>query len=132
MIQIRGLAEIVLNVHDQAASLRFYREVLGLARISPEGKPGPIFLQAGPGQAGIPQMIVLVPLSPEAAAFAPPRTLHHLALEVAPEDFDAVAGHLHGLGYTTRTGQHPVIPSRTLYVDDPHGHEVEFICRLAD
>lgn len=130
MIQIRGLAEIVLNVHDQAASLRFYQETLGLTRLSPEGKPGPIFLQAGPGQVGIPQMIVLVPLPPDAAVFAPPRTLHHLALEVAPEDFDAVATHLHDLGHSTRTGQHPVIPSRTLYVDDPDGNEVEFICRL--
>lgn len=129
MTQIRGIAEIVLNVHDQAAALRFYRDVFGLTVISPLDRPGPVFLQVGPGQAGIPQMIVLVPLPPGTAAFAPPRTLHHLALEVAPEDFDGVREHLHGLGYATRTGQHPVIPSRTLYVDDPDGNEVEIICR---
>ncbi len=132
MVGIRGIAEIVLNVHDQGAALRFYRDVLGLSVISPPERPGPIFLQAGPGQVGIPQMIVLVPLPGDAPAFARPpvpRTLHHLALEVAPEDFDGVEAQLRGRGYAPRTGQHPVIPSRTLYVDDPDGNEVEIICR---
>lgn len=128
MTMIKGLAEIVLNVRDQGAALAFYRDILGLERISPPDRPGPIFLQAGPAQAGIPQMIVLVPLPAGSAAFAPPRTLHHLALAVAPEDFDRLQGHLHEQGFTTRGGQHPVIPSRTLYVDDPDGNEVEFIC----
>ena len=129
MVGIHGIAEIVLNVHDQGAALRFYRDVLGLSVISPPKLPGPIFLQAGPGQAGIPQMIVLVPLPADAPEFARPRTLHHLALEVAPEDFDGVEAHLRELGYAPRTGKHPVIPSRTLYVDDPDGNEVEIICR---
>jgi catechol-2,3-dioxygenase len=26
-------------------------------------------------------------------------------------------------------GKHPVLASRTMYVDDPNGNEVEFICR---
>lgn len=128
MTPIRGLAEIVLNVHDQQAALRFYHDLFGLTVLSPLDRPGPIFLQAGPGQAGIPQMIVLVPLPADAPAFPPPRTLHHLALEVAPEDFDRLQARLYDLGYHTRTGQHPVIPSRTLYVDDPDGNEVEIIC----
>ena len=129
MTVIRGIAEIVLNVHDRAAALRFYRALFGLAVISPPDFPGPTFLQAGPGQAGIPQMIVLVPLPPESPAFAPPRTLHHLALEVAPEDFDALHDRLVAQGHNVRGGQHPVIPSRTLYVNDPDGNEVEVICR---
>ncbi len=132
MVGIRGIAEIVLNVHDQGAALRFYRDVLGLQVISPPDLPGPIFLQTGPGQVGIPQMIVLVPLPPETASFVPPRTLHHLALEVASEDFDQVQAHLQGLGYEIRTGKHPVIPSRTMYVNDPDGNEVEIICRSSE
>ena len=129
MKSIRGLAEVVLNVHDVAASLAFYQDLLELPVISPPDFQGPVFLQAGPGQAGIPQMIVLVALPPDAPAFSPPRTLHHLALEVAPEDFDAVSARLQAYGYTPRGGQHPVIRSRTLYVDDPDGNEVEIICR---
>ena len=34
MTMIRGLAEIVLSVHDLDASLRFYRDTLGLTLVS--------------------------------------------------------------------------------------------------
>jgi catechol-2,3-dioxygenase len=124
--KVRGIAEIVLNVRDVEASLRFYRDTLGLAVL---GRPGPVFLEVGPGQAGIPQMLVLVPLPPDAARFEPPRTLHHLALEVQPDDFDTIRTGLQERGFSVRTGTHPVIPSRTLYIDDPDGNEVEIICR---
>lgn len=127
MTKIKGLAEIVLNVRDVAASLKFYGEVLGLEII---GRPGPVFLKAGQPALGVPQMVVLVPLPPTVANFATPRTLHHLALELAPEDFDSEEQRLKDLGYAIRYGQHPVIPSRTMYVDDPDGNEVEFICTV--
>jgi catechol-2,3-dioxygenase len=125
MTYVRGLAEIVLHVHDLESSLAFYRDLLGLSVL---GAPGPVFLEVGPGQCGIPQMLVLVQLPPGSPEFQPPRTLHHLALEVAPEDFDAVAAHVRANGYNPRTGKHPVVPSRTLYIDDPDGNEVEVIC----
>jgi catechol-2,3-dioxygenase len=129
MAAVRGISEIVLWAHDQPAMVQFYRDVLGLRVISPPERANPIFLQAGPGQAGIPQMIVIVQLPADAPPFAPPRTLHHLALELAPEDFDREQARLAGLGYQLRSGQHPVIPSRTMYLDDPEGNEVELICR---
>lgn len=125
-VHIRGIAEIVLNVHDKQRAIAFYRDLLGLEVISPPEVPN-VFLKVGPGQAGIPQMIVLVPLPADAVAFVAPRTLHHLALEVAPEDFDAVEKHLRANGYAPRDGRHPVVPSRTIYVDDPDGNEVEII-----
>lgn len=126
---IRGISEIVLWAHDQPALVRFYRDVLGLTVISPPERQNPIFLQAGPGQAGIPQMIVAVQLPADALPFASPRTLHHLALELAPEDFEAEKARLESLGFAPRSGQHPVVRSRTMYVNDPEGNEVELICR---
>jgi catechol 2,3-dioxygenase-like lactoylglutathione lyase family enzyme len=126
---IRGISEIVLWAHDQPAMVRFYRDVLGMRVISPPERANPIFLQAGPGQAGIPQMIVVVQLPADAAPFSSPRTLHHLALELSPEDFDAEKSRLEGQGFTLRSGQHPVIASRTMYLNDPEGNEVELICR---
>jgi catechol 2,3-dioxygenase-like lactoylglutathione lyase family enzyme len=128
--KVRGLAEIVLWTHDMAGALRFYRETLGLEQISPPERASPVFLKAGQAAVGIPQMLVLVQLPADAGAFGRPRTLHHLALEVAPEDFEAEQARLEGLGFQVRTGQHPVIPSRTIYVDDPMGNEVELICAL--
>jgi catechol 2,3-dioxygenase len=125
---VRGLAEVVLWVHDLPAALAFYRDLLGLPVISPPERANPIFLQAGPGTAGIPAMVVLVQLPPDAPPFSLPRPLHHLALEVAAADFDALRERLAAAGHAIRTGQHPIIPSRTMYVDDPDGNEVEFIC----
>jgi catechol 2,3-dioxygenase-like lactoylglutathione lyase family enzyme len=126
--KVRGLAEVVLWVHDMERALGFYSGVLGLTRISPPERPSPVFLRAGDPAVAVPQMLVLVQLPPDAGPFLRPRTLHHLALEVAPEDFDAEKVRLEGLGFSVRGGQHPVIPSRTLYVDDPEGNEVEIIC----
>lgn len=127
MTKIKGLAEIVLNVRDLEASLKFYQEVLGLEVI---GRPGPVFLKAGAPAIAVPQMLVLVPLPPTSALFSRPRPLHHLALELEPQDFETEEQRLKGLGYKIRYGQHPVIPSRTMYVDDPDGNEVEFICAV--
>ncbi|HEY8475346.1 MAG TPA: VOC family protein [Chloroflexota bacterium] len=129
MAPILGLAEIVLWVHDLDRALHFYRDVLGLEPINPPDHPHPVFLQAGPPQAGVPQLVVLVRLPEDAPPFSAPRALHHLALTVAPEDFDPLRERLERQGYTLRGGQHPVLPSRTMYVDDPEGNEVEIICR---
>ena len=127
MTKIKGIAEIVLNVHDLQAAVAFYKEVLGLEEI---GRPFDLreVKRAGDPAVSIPQLVVLVPLPAGADNFVAPRTLHHLALELAPEDFDAEEQRLKSLGYALRYGQHPVLPSRTMYVDDPSGNEVEFIC----
>jgi catechol-2,3-dioxygenase len=123
---IRGLAEIVLWVHDMAKARQFYEGVLGLEVMS--DRQNPVFLRAGDPAVGVPQMVVLVQLPEDAGAFQRPRALHHLALEVAPEDFDAEKARLESLGFQLRSGQHPVVPSRTMYLDDPEGNEVELIC----
>ncbi|MBX6770238.1 MAG: VOC family protein [Chloroflexi bacterium] len=129
MPAVQGISEIVLWAHDLEAMVRFYRDVLGLEVISPPERANPIFLKAGPGQTGIPQMIVLVKLPDDSPPFSVPRVLHHMAFEIAPEDFDREKARLEALGYQLRSGQHPIITSRTMYLDDPEGNEVELICR---
>ena len=128
MSYLTGLAEIVLWVNDMAQSLHFYHELLGLTLISRPELPNK-FLKVADGRAGIPQMIVLVPKSAEVKAKPAGWQLHHLAFELAPENFDAQQQALAAAGYTPRGGIHPVLASRTMYVDDPNGNEVEFICR---
>jgi catechol-2,3-dioxygenase len=129
MAQLIGIAEIVLWTADKGRALGFYRDLLGLEVISPPHLPN-VFLKAGDGHAGIPQMIVLVPMPAEIQAQPRGRQLHHLAFEVAEEKFDAQHAALVAAGFQPRGGKHPVLASRTMYVDDPDGNEVEFICRL--
>ncbi len=62
MKHVVGISEIVLWTNDKQQSLQFYRDLLGLEVISPPTLPN-VFLKVGEGNAGIPQMIVLVPKS---------------------------------------------------------------------
>ena len=128
MRYVVGISEIVLWTADKERSLQFYRDLLGLEVISPPALPN-VFLKLGEGHAGIPQMIVLVPKSDTVKAQPSGYQLHHLALELPAEQFDAQHAALVAAGYAPRGGKHPVLASRTMYVDDPDGNEVEFICR---
>jgi catechol-2,3-dioxygenase len=68
-----------------------------------------------------------VPLPADANDFTTPRTLHHLALTLPANAFDAAREELQAAGFTVRGGKHPVLEVRTMYVTDPDGNEVEFI-----
>ncbi len=130
MPEIRGLTEVVIWVHNLEKSLHFYRDLLGLTVMSPPDFRGAVFLQAGQSQAGAPQQIVLVPLPQGTPAFPGERTqrpLHHIGLEVAPEDFEAESDRLRSLGLEVRFGEHPFLALRGMYVDDPDGNEVELV-----
>jgi catechol 2,3-dioxygenase-like lactoylglutathione lyase family enzyme len=127
---VAGLAEVVLNVRDMTRARDFYEGLLGLEVISPPDLPGPVFLRAGRAMDELPAMVVLVQLPADAPGFAAPRTLHHLALAVRAEAFDGVVAAIRGAGLEIRTGQHPVLAARTVYVDDPDGNEVELIAPL--
>jgi catechol-2,3-dioxygenase len=123
-----GIAEIVLWTEDKEKALAFYRDLLGFEVISPPTLPN-VFLKVGEGHAGIPQMVVLVPKPAELQGKGQAYQLHHLAFELAPDEFDTQAEQLAAGGHSVRGGKHPVLASRTMYVTDPDGNEVEFICR---
>ncbi len=128
MKQVVGISEIVLWTGDKERALHFYRDLIGLEVISPPALPN-IFLKVGEGKAGIPQMIVLVPKTEEVKARPSGNQLHHMALELPEDAFEAQHAALVAAGYQPRDGKHPVLASHTMYVDDPDGNEVEFICR---
>jgi catechol 2,3-dioxygenase-like lactoylglutathione lyase family enzyme len=127
MIEIDGLAEVVLNVRDASRAVAFYGDLLGLERITPDDQPGPIFFRAGQATDRVPSLLVLVPLSPGTEDFREPRTLHHLALTIPAVAFDEARATLDDAGVEIRDGKHPVLAVRTMYVTDPDGNEVEFI-----
>ncbi|MGH2615865.1 MAG: VOC family protein [Thermomicrobiales bacterium] len=127
MIEIDGLAEVVLNVRDASRAVAFYGDLLGLERLTPEGQPGPIFFRAGQATERVPSLVVLAPLPADSSAFAAPRALHHLALTIPAAAFDAARVTLTEAGIEVRDGKHPVLAVRTMYITDPDGNEVELI-----
>jgi catechol-2,3-dioxygenase len=128
MKNIVGISEIVLWIANKDKALQFYRDLLGLEVISPPTLPN-VFLKVGDGNAGIPQMVVLVPKNEEVKTKPSGYQLHHMAFELPEEAFDTQHKALVAAGYEPRGGIHPVLSSRTMYIDDPDGNEVEFICR---
>jgi catechol-2,3-dioxygenase len=128
MKNIVGISEIVLWTVDKEKALQFYRDLLGLEVISPPTLAN-VFLKVGDGNAGIPQMVVLVPKNEEVKTRLFGYQLHHMAFELPEEAFDTQHKALVAAGYEPRGGIHPVLSSRTMYIDDPDGNEVEFICR---
>ncbi|HEY3061197.1 MAG TPA: VOC family protein [Chloroflexota bacterium] len=123
MSAIRGLVEVVLVVDDIDKSVAFYRDTLGFELFSPAQLPAK-FLRIGPLTGGVPQQIVLVPRTTDDRPSGAP-VLHHIGLEVAPEQFEPERERLTGLGFELRTGQHPFMPVEAFYLDDPDGNEIE-------
>src|SRR5262249_35681916 len=106
MTSIRGLVEVVLVVEDIDRSMTFYRDTLGLEPISPPELPVK-FLRIGPQRTGVPQQIVLIPRHHAAdQPLVRTRALHHIGLEIAPEDYDREQQRLVELGFALRGGQH--------------------------
>jgi catechol 2,3-dioxygenase-like lactoylglutathione lyase family enzyme len=125
MTSIRGLIEVVLVVEDIDRSVAFYHDALGLEPISPPELPLK-FLRIGPQQSGVPQQVVLVPRQlVDEQPLVRSRALHHVGLEVAPEDYDRERQRLADLGFELRGGQHPFLPVDAFYLDDPDGNEIE-------
>ena len=129
MRKIVGITEIVLWADELSAMVAWYRDVLEMEQISPPERKNPIFLKAGEGHAGVPQMIVLVQKPAEVKAQPSGFQLHHMAFELPPEDFEAQKAVFIERGQEVRGGIHPVLAVKTFYVDDPMGNEVEFMCR---
>lgn len=125
----KRLAEVVLLVADLERSVAFYRDQLGLTVISPAGAPA-AFLRIGPPGEGVPQQIVLVPRPPNVRAAATgklDRDVHHLGLEVEAREWEAERRRLADLGHAIRGGEHPFLPLRAFYLDDPDGNEIEVV-----
>ncbi len=130
MSKVLGLTEVVIWVHDMEKSLSFYRDILGLEVMFQPDTRGAVFLKAGDSTTKVPQQIVLVPLPTDAPEFPTDRTrrtLHHIGIELSKEDFEVEESRLKSMGLELRYGQHPFLPLKGLYLDDPDGNEVELI-----
>jgi catechol 2,3-dioxygenase-like lactoylglutathione lyase family enzyme len=120
-LQCVELDHVVLRVRDQAASQRFYTEVLGLTLDHVNERIRLIHLRCGRH---------LIDLLPLAEAEAPPTArMDHVCLSIRCADLEAVATYLreHGVAVegdvVSRRGAFGQGPS--LYIRDPDGYRIE-------
>ena len=126
---IQGLGEIALRVNDLDAMQRFYAEVVGLELLKRFEHAA--FFRVAEGYGGHTQVLALFDRSAEpgyAGLSRETTTVDHLAFEIDLADYEVEKARLEGLGVRVTTAEHAWVRWRSLYVDDPEGNTVEWVC----
>ena len=121
--RIKGLGEVSIQVRDLDAMHKFYEEVVGLEVLRRDENF--VFFKVAEGYGGHTQNLALF----EASNTLNPQesTLHHIALNVALEDFETEKRRLEGLGLKIHATVHEWLHVRSLYFYDPEGNHLEFV-----
>ncbi len=121
--RVKGLGEVSIQVRDLDAMHKFYAEVVGLEVLRRD--EGFVFFKVAEGYGGHSQNLALFEamnaLNPQES------TLHHIALNVALEDFETEKMRLEGLGLKVNATTHEWLHVRSLYFYDPEGNHLEFV-----
>lgn len=146
MPTIRGAAEIVIRVNDIGLTQPFYENTLGFEFVSqhPAGRPGIVFLRIADldsdlGAGGRPQLLALVdrrihPTSrPFDGVIQQHTSLDHVAFEIPAADYEPWKQRLVDAGAEIALETtFPNMRARALFVCDPEGNSIEFICHDED
>ena len=130
---VKGLGEVSIRVKDLDAMQKFYEEVIGLEVLRRDESF--VFFKVAEGYGGHTQNLALFEASNRAFLEAKSEqlspagtTLHHIALNVALEDFESEKMRLEGLGLKVTVTEHEWLHVRSLYFPDPEGNLLEFVC----
>jgi catechol-2,3-dioxygenase len=131
--RVKGLGEVSIQVRDMDAMFKFYEEVIGLEVLRRE--EGYVFFKIAEGYGGHSQNLALFAmderwlLEDKSTQLSPEMTtLHHIAFNVALEDFQNEKERLENLGLKVRASEHAWLHVRSLYFSDPEGNTLEFVC----
>lgn len=102
----------------------FYREVVGLEEW--RGGEGYQFFRVAAGVEGHPQALVLFDRSVETSQDA--TTLDHIAFVIELEEYADWKRRLEEAGLEVTPKTFDFFHWRSLFVDDPEGNRVEFVC----
>ena len=121
--RVKGLGEVSICVKDLDAMQKFYEEVVGLEVLRRDESF--VFFKIAEGYGGHTQNLALFQaenrLNPEQT------TLHHIALNVALEDFESEKMRLEGLGLKVNATVHEWLHVRSMYFYDLEGNHLEFV-----
>ena len=134
---VKALGEIGLRVNDLGRMRRFYEEVVGLEVM--KQFPGTVFFRVADGYGGHSQTLVLFdrsgkPRGPQITRTTPQgvsqdrSTLDHLAFEIDRAAYGPEKERLEQLGLAVETTFFEWTGWRSLYISDPDGNTVEFVC----
>jgi catechol-2,3-dioxygenase len=126
---VRGLGEIALRVNNLDCMQKFYAEVIGLPLMAREPKSA--FFTIAAGYGGHTQVLALFDRSdgPSYRGInAETSTIDHLAFEIPLSDFENELKRLKSLELKVETAEHAWVHWRSLYISDPEGNTVEFVC----
>ena len=130
--RVKGLGEVSIRVWDLDVMDKFYSEVIGLEVLRREARF--VFFKIAEGYGGHSQVLALFDAaelgfietkSPQ--VMPDTSTLHHIALNIALEDFEPERFRLEDLGLQLEVVDHPWLHVRSMYFSDPEGNLLEFV-----
>jgi len=131
--RVKGLGEVSICVRDLDAMHKFYEDVVGLEVLRRDESF--VFFKVAEGYGGHTQNLALFEVSNtmfldnKAEQLNPQETtLHHIALNIALEDYESEKMRLEGLGLKVNATKHEWLHVRSLYFPDPEGNTLEFVC----
>ena len=132
---IKSLGEVVLRVRNIDTMQEFYKKVVGLELLARD-ESVMAFFRIASDYGGHTQTLALFDQSGEAdhrslhyTGVDPEKSpLHHLAFTISLSDHAAEKERLQSLGLDVETVEHTWQHYRSLYITDPEGNVVEFVC----
>lgn len=127
--RVKALGEIALRVENLDTMQKFYEEVVGLSLLKRFKHAA--FFKIADGLEGHTQILALFDRSesPDYTGLEQnTTTLDHLAFAISLNDFEIERRRLESHGLQVERGEHAWTHWRSLYVRDPEGNLVEFVC----
>jgi len=132
---IKALGEVVLRVRNMDTMQEFYEKVVRLELLE-RYESVMAFFRIAPDYEGHTPTLALFDQSDEPdhrslhyTGVDPKKSpLHHMAFTISLSDYEAEKERLQNLGLDVETVQHIWQHYRSLYITDPEGNVVEFVC----
>lgn len=130
--RIKGLGEVSIRVKDLDAMYEFYKEVIGLEVLRRDESF--VFFKIAEGYGGHSQNLALFEAADRsflenksAAVNTETTSLHHIALNLALEDFEPEKERLESLGLKVNVTDHEWLHVRSMYFTDPEENLLEYV-----